>query len=232
MATNSSWLTIPQRLGSETEVLRTALWQLACELKVAAPGIVQSFDAAQNTATVRLAIMENINVNTPDGQGGAAPVPTPTPVAVLLDVPVMMYGGGGWSVTAPVAAGDECLVVFGDCCINSWWFTGGQPIPGGGGTTDKAAVQEERRRHDLSDAMAIVGLRSLPRAIGSYSSDHLQIRNDAGTISISIGADGITITPDGGVTKVTIAPNLITMTSTIVNVVGTLEVNGVPVTVP
>ena len=54
-------------------------------------------------------------------EGGADLVPLP----ILPDVPVMFFGGGGMTITAPIKPGDECLVIFADRCIDGWWWLGG-----------------------------------------------------------------------------------------------------------
>lgn len=48
---------------------------------------------------------------------------------ILPDVPVVFPGGGGFALTFPVAAGDECLVVFASRCIDAWWQSGGVGEP-------------------------------------------------------------------------------------------------------
>ena len=151
-------------------------------IRVAMPGIVQSFNAEAQTVVVRLAIKEMIKVNTPDGQGNTVPVITPTEIGEegswLQDIPVLFIGGGGFTVCPPIAAGDECLVIFGDLCSNAWWANGG------------VQNQEVKRRHDLSDGFAIVGLRSQPRKLTSYDASAFQVRSDDGAISMSMSASG------------------------------------------
>ena len=66
---------------------------------------------------------------------------------VLQDVPIVWPSGGGVTLTLPVAAGDECLLVIADRCIDAWWQSGGVQLP------------MDSRAHDLSDAFAIVGVR-------------------------------------------------------------------------
>ena len=65
-------------------------------------------------------------------------------------MPVVFPGGGGFALTFPVAAGDECLVVFASRCIDAWWQSGGVGEP------------MEPRMHDLSDGFALIGVRSQP----------------------------------------------------------------------
>ncbi len=151
---------------------------ISAGLRVAAPGIVQSVDHGKQTCTVQLAIRERLNFN-----GSLEWVEIP----LLLDVPFFVYSGGGYCLTLPVQPGNECLVIFGDNCIDAWWQSGG------------VQNQIERRRHDLSDGFAIVGFRSQPNVVQNYSPNTLQLRNAAGSAYIEIDGDNINIVASGNV---------------------------------
>jgi Phage protein Gp138 N-terminal domain len=192
----SNFLTIAQRLGITEEELHNAIRQELCAAYFALPGIVQSFDSVHQTVTVRIALLEKMNKITADGSGSAAPVPTPTPIPVLPDVPILIPRGGGFSVTLPVKAGDECLVIFADMCMSGWWATGGSQIPppyGTGGAYDKAAKQEVKRRHSLSDGFAILGPWSQPRVLTAYDTSGLNIRSDDGATEIIVRESEVVI---------------------------------------
>jgi hypothetical protein len=165
-------LTITERLKDKTELYRRMMGEELIGLRVASPGIIQSFNPATQTATVQLAIREKININ---GNQTWEEIPE------LLDVPVYVSGGGGYSATFPIAKDDECLVVFGDNCMDAWWQSGG------------VQNQVDKRRHDLSDGYAIVGLRSQPRVLSGYSNNSVQLRNDAGTAYVEIAGSTINI---------------------------------------
>lgn len=141
-------------------------------LRVAAPGIIQSVNYDAGTVTVQIATREKLNFN---GTIEWLEIPP------LLDVPLFIYSGGGYCLTLPVQPGDECLVVFGDCCIDAWWQSGG------------VQNQIERRRHDLSDGFAIVGFRSQPNVVQNYSPNTAQLRNASGSAYIEIAGDQINI---------------------------------------
>lgn len=169
---NPSFINLPLRLRPSPEQWNAFAWQLICDLRVACPGIIQSFDAIRQTVKVQLAIRENILQNL---------VPTATEIAPLVDVPVLLLGGNGFTICPPIAAGDECLVIFADMCIDAWWQSGG------------VQNQMDRRRHDLSDGFALVGVRSQPRKLTNYSATSLQIRSDDGNTMIEIGANEVTV---------------------------------------
>jgi hypothetical protein len=182
---------VQEILGDEQEEQRLAMENHTNKIRVAIPGIIQNFNPETQTATVQPAIQEQIN-----GESVSLPL--------LPDVPVQFPRAGGFCMTFPVKQGDECLVVFNDMCIDSWWQSGG------------VQTQLELRRHDLSDAVAILGITSVPNAVKDYSIDSMQIRSD----------DGVTIIDlkDG---NITLKAQSFNIDSANVNISGNLSVGGV-----
>lgn len=121
------------------------------------------------------AIREKINFN---GEESWIDIP------LLVDVPIVFPRAGGYVLTFPVKKGDECLVVFGDMCIDAWWQSGG------------VQNQVESRRHDLSDGFAIIGCWSQPRVVSNYSTESVQLRNEAGNAYFEIKGSTININAD------------------------------------
>lgn len=142
-------------------------------LRVSCPGIIQSFDPKEQTVTVQPAIREKRL--TPEGEEQWVDLPP------LVDVPVVFPRAGGYVLTFPVKPGDECLVIFGDACMDAWWQSGG------------VQNQIDCRRHDLSDGYAIPGPWSQPRTIPGYSTDSVQLRNESGSAYVEIAGDTINI---------------------------------------
>jgi hypothetical protein len=161
-------VTIAERLanGDPEEFYRRMLENLSSTMRVSIPGIIQDFDPDTQTVTVQPAIREKII----DAQLETSWVDLP----LLLDVPIVFPRAGGFALTLPIVAGDECLIVFADMCIDAW-FSNGQ-----------VQNQIERRRHDLSDAFAILGVWSQPRVLPSYSTTAAQLRTDDGSAYISL----------------------------------------------
>jgi len=168
------------RSGEMSEVLKIERSVIYSQLRVSLPGIIQSFDPATVTAVVQPAIRsvqkdKDGNVTTHD-------------YPLLVDVPVIFPRGGGCTITFPVQAGDECLVIFSDRCIDFWWQSGG--------------VQEaiDPRQHDLSDGFAIVGPQSQAQKISGISTNSLEIRSDDGRTKLNLnpGSGAITGTAPGG----------------------------------
>ena len=103
-------------------------------IHVALPGVVQSYDADFRTAVIRPMMRKKIKGK-------------PMRLPLLRDVPVFWQGSG----MPEIHPGDECLVVFADCCIDGWFETGNDTLP------------PSERMHDLSDGFAFVGFRSKRR---------------------------------------------------------------------
>lgn len=162
-----------ERYDDPTEAVRTAQDGHQAQVWTALPGIVQSFDATKLTVTVQPAIQGRIT----DQAGATSNVNLP----LLVDVPVVFPHAGGYSLTFPVAAGDECLVVFTSRCHDGWWQDGGvQPAL-------------DRRMHDLSDGMAILGPWSQRKKIANVSTGAVQLRSDDGQTLIGLRQGKVTI---------------------------------------
>lgn len=162
------------------EALRAAMDARAANLWTATPGIVESYDPAAQTVSVQVALQ--MRVRGPDGTEAMQSV------SVLPDVPVCFPRAGGFAVTFPVKPGDECLVVFGMRCIDSWWQMGGVQPP------------LDARMHDPSDGFAIFGPTSQPRRLNPPpSGSNLCLRTDSGSASIELTPGGaVNILAPGG----------------------------------
>lgn len=163
------------RSGSLAEVLTSEKRANYEQLRVAIPGIIQSFDPGTVTAVVQ----PTIRAVSRDNDGNTSTHDYP----LLVDVPVVFPRGGGCTLTFPVATGDECLVIFADRCIDFWWQNGGiqEPVDG--------------RMHDLSDAFCIPGPQSQAQKISDISTTAAQLRTDSGAAFIELAPGGaVTIT--------------------------------------
>ena len=171
----------PQQAHSaDTAQWKQAIRQALCDLRVAVPGIIQSFDPAKQLAVVQIALRENVRTVVDKTTGVTAW--RDTTIEPLQDVPVVLPRGGGYTLTLPLRAGDECLLVFSDMARDLWWVRGG------------VQNQFEKRRHDLSDAFCIPGPWSHPRALPNYSTTSTQLRSDDGTVVIDVASTGVTVT--------------------------------------
>lgn len=188
-----------ERLNDPIEAQRAALEGKQAEMWTALPGIILSFDPAAMTVAFQPAIKGKVS----DEAGRATPVPLP----LLVDVPVSWPQGGGFGLTFPIADGDECIVVFSSRCIDGWWQSGGV----------QSAI--EGRMHDLSDGMAIMGVRSQARQLTPpIDTSAVQLRSDD-------GEQHITITPTGEMTcRATVS---LTLEAPIVTIKGALAMTAI-----
>lgn len=86
---------------------------------------------------------------------------------LLLDVPLHHPGGGGVTHTFPIATGDEIISLIASRALDVWHQQGGPSAP------------MSTRTNSLSDAIAIPGLRSIPRQLEQISTSSAQVRDDA-----------------------------------------------------
>lgn len=165
-------VSLSAQLGNKEQADVRLAGSVMSALRVSMPGIVQSFDPDAVTVVVQPAIKGY----EPDSNG----INQSTTLPLLVDVPVVFPRGGGCTLTFPVKAGDECLVIFADRCIDFWWQSGG--------------IQEpvDERMHDLSDAFCIVGPQSQAKKIGDISTSAVELRSDDGETKLSLNpASGV-----------------------------------------
>ncbi|HCO5811650.1 TPA: hypothetical protein OBN97_002496 [Escherichia coli] len=158
------------RSGALAQVLASERRTLNEQLRVAMPGIIQSFDPGDDDRPPTCVVQPAIRYIERDNDGNKSTKDYP----LLVDVPVVFPRGGGCTLTFPVKAGDECLVIFADRCIDFWWQSGGIQDP------------VDERMHDLSDAFCIVGPQSQAKKIGGISTSAVELRSDDGETKLSL----------------------------------------------
>jgi hypothetical protein len=161
------------QLATLSTAIQTGIDNRLKDLHTAMPGIIQTFDPDTQLATVQPAI-RRIFKSTDDE---SIETLTPTDISILINVPVVYPGGGGFHLTFPVKKGDECLLVFCERSYDRWYNFSGVQNPGA------------KRFHALSDATAFVGITSRPNAIPSYDSDNVQLKKDDGSVAITLKAN-------------------------------------------
>lgn len=167
-------------MGDLEVAIRAALGGFQANLWTALPGIIHSFNAAALTVEAQPSIQAQQRL--PNGTWQTVNLP------LCVDCPVIFPGGGGFYLTAPLASGDEGLIVFASRCIDAWWQQGG------------VQTQAELRMHDLSDGFFIPGAFSQPRVLPSVSTTSAQLRNQAGDTYVEIaGGQIVNIVAPGGV---------------------------------
>lgn len=195
---------LAERAPSTQELFQRNNDKLSRDIRCAIPAQVVSFNAEKQTVEAQPLIREKL-VDRQTGTISFVPLP------VLVDIPVCFPQAGNFVLTMPVQPGDEVLLVFSDNNIDSWWEAGG--------------IQNwnDRRRHDLSDAIAVVGLNSVPNVIPNISAVGAELRSKDGTMKVSIEEGALFDLPTQTVTLTTLGASITLKTTYI-------EVLGVPVT--
>lgn len=146
------------------------------ETHVCLPAIVQSYDSEKRTVDVQPTIRERYVSE----DGAIQYVQYP----LLINVPIVFPSAGDYVITMPISKGDECIVIFSDLAIDNWWLYGNVQNP------------IEQRRHDLSDGMAIFGIKSqakLEKENNTPDLSVLSLWNTKGNTGIKIDQDGVVI---------------------------------------
>ena len=146
-------------LPTSSDVLRQLVRSETARLHTAMPGFIESYDAATQTATVRL------NIRFKRIEDGAI-VHYDAPL--LPNFPVAWTTAAAFSITFPLDVGDPGLVIFAERSLDEWKLSG----------PDDALEPAQARRHDLSDAIFIPQLRPTASALDStaYASGAMVIR--------------------------------------------------------
>lgn len=135
----------------------------------ALPGVIDSFDPETQIAKVqpliKRVLIDNIEKDLP----------------VLINVPVVFQRAGGFNITFPVQQGDECLILFSERAIDTWLQSGGIQKP------------LDRRKHDLTDAIALLGLYNQTNVISDFNNSDLVLRSEDNSTKITISSDSIII---------------------------------------
>ncbi|EOY9168659.1 Gp138 family membrane-puncturing spike protein [Raoultella ornithinolytica] len=164
---------------SNNEVNDSLEYSLKRSLRVAMPGIIQSFNPENLTCVVEISVFSAKTEGKSIDRLSVDNVFYP----LILDAPIVFPRGGGVTLTFPVKEGDECLVVFADRCIDFWWQSGNVQNGSRG------------RMHDYSDAFVIPGPQSQAKKISGISTTAAQLRTDDGSAFIEVASNGaVTIT--------------------------------------
>lgn len=179
------------RAPSWAEVISQAIDHRLSGVWTALPGRVESYDASSQTVAVQPVVQDV--VADPAGALLAANMPQ------LPRVPVCFPQAGGYYLTFPLQAGDTVLLVFCARSLDRWRTTG-----------RINEVPSDQRMHDLSDAIAIPGIRpsTMPLAAPSVPTDHMAMGQDGGA-SIHFHPNEVRVGGDDATAYVALA-NLVT----------------------
>lgn len=153
-------------------VIREYVDALKHDLHTSLPGRIEAYDASIQKADVK----PLIKTGEIDEEGNIVYYSIP----VITDVPVLFPGGNGFRITFPLTKGDTVLLVFSEASMDNWLSKeGGEVEPG----VDS--------RHELTDAIAIPGLKTFKAPLSNAPSD-----------TMSVGADNTTATIEFSISEI------------------------------
>lgn len=168
---------------SLTDVLNILKKEIFLDLNCHHLATVQSFNQDQQTITATINYTQTtFTLNTTT----QLYVPTQTSYPQLVDVPIIVLGGGGSNLTFPVQQGDQCIIMFNDRSIDNWFASG------------LAGPLNSPRLHSFADGIALVGLNFLAgdgstTALQNYDTARAVLRNSGGTTGIGVGSTQVKI---------------------------------------
>jgi hypothetical protein len=170
---------------------------------------IQSFDAERQfvTATVNYT---KTSFQRNKQSGVYNPVQLNYPL--LVDVPVVVLGGGAARVTFPIQQGDQCLVLFNDRNIDNWVQSG------------QVGPVANSRAHSFSDGFALIGPNSLASVIDNYDTVRAVLRN--GSAGVGVGPSLIKIY-NATTTLNTLMQQILSQIETLANAAAAITVTGI-----
>jgi len=190
------------------DILNGATEDLSYSLSCHRIGIIESFNATEQTATVRMVDKGVIQYD--DGE-------QLLDYALLVDCPVIVYKGANGGLTIPINTGDSCLVCFNDRDVDSWLIDGLVQRP------------NTLRNHDLSDAIIVVGIRNQINKITNYNNEATELNYIDNIISIDnakinlINTSGASIVLDDKLELKNTAENLKAVIDDFITIVTSLK---------
>lgn len=140
---------------------------LKSELNCFSIGTIKEFNSTNQTVTIQVNFLRGIKgkiASTIDNPEGIVKLNYP----LLVNCPLMFLSGGSSYLTFPIQPGDTCIILFADKDIDTWFSSGQINIP------------NSDRTHDLNDAIAIVGIRSLLNKISNYNTNNVSLSDQTG----------------------------------------------------
>jgi hypothetical protein len=159
---------VSQSTPTLPEVLRAVLESRLADVHTALPAKIVKYDATTRKADVQPLLKREYV----DGDIMSMPV--------ISNVPVMFPSGGGAFLSFPVKAGDGCLLIFSERSLDRWLSQNNV------GEVETADV----RMHDITDAVAIVGLApfAASQSLGASAADTVLNLGTGGRVAIGTQA--------------------------------------------
>ena len=164
---------------SLADLLINSQKQLKLEFNCHHIGTIQSFNPLNQTAQVTINYTKSFLQISDVGNTSTLTPSYPT----LLECPCIVLGGGGGYLSFPIASGDECLVLFNDRDLDNWFMGSSSSPPNTG------------RLHAFTDAVCLVGLRSMPNVLIDYQGSAVTLQYEGNTIQIKSSSVLINLSP-------------------------------------
>jgi Phage protein Gp138 N-terminal domain len=133
---------------------------IANNIRVCMPAKIETYDFKTQQASVKIDMQELFDDN------------SSIDYPVISGVPVIFMASGGASITMPVNRGDYCLLVFSDRDLSNWLLGGEGQKP------------DSTRMHDLSDAVAIMGMFPFNKGPRAENNTDMVIKYDGSKITL------------------------------------------------
>jgi len=139
------------------DLLDEAIFRSLSAMYCVGIGTIQSFDTSTQQATISMNYKKVIKEIVP-AENNIDMNDKVVSYPLMLKCPVIFLTGGVSRLTLPVTVGDTCVVFFCDRDIDNWLQTG---------VTE--SQPNSQRIHSLSDAIALVGIRSNANPLSSFN---------------------------------------------------------------
>ncbi len=209
---NSGTYASPNQIAPTDPSLATLLdlrkKDIMLTLNCHAIGTITSFDAVTQTAQATINYAKSY---TKKGTNGVYETQLVN-YAPITGAPVIFLGGGDSYLTFPVEPGDECLILFNDRDLDNWFTNNGQ-------------TTASTRLHAFTDAVILVGLRSLTNSISFDQERALLVKGNA---QVGVGKDGdLVLIGNADYTLNQLLGQLITQIKSLVSATAAITVLGV-----
>jgi len=152
-------MTILANDASLSDLLMFFKKDIFTSLNCHAIGTIQSFDPSNQTCQATINYKQTAYKDSPTGVQEVYFQDYPP----IIGAPVIILSGGGANLTFPIQPGDECLILFNDRDFDNWWSSG------------QTKENKRGRVHSYTDAVVLVGLKSLAKKMANYDTSHAQL---------------------------------------------------------
>jgi len=137
----------------------------------------------------------------------------------ITNIPLAITKGGGLKFTYPIKQGEDCTLIFSQRSIDNFLLEGDIQRPFEGEDPTKTTI----RCMDMTDAMCFPGVITNKETISNYATDAIEIRNEDGTVKVSVKQDSLTLVQDSA--TIELSGGNINMEAGTINITGTTAVN-------